>query len=46
MAGVPALVDAGITDFKAFLRLSDSVDEAAETLEPLVGAFRATVGRT
>lgn len=46
MAGLPALVDAGITDFKAFLRLSGSQDEAVATLEPLVGAFRATVGRT
>ncbi len=45
MAGVPALVDAGITDFKAFLRLSGSLDEAVATLEPLVDAFRATVGR-
>ncbi len=45
MAGVPALVDAGITDFKVPMRLSGNYDETVEQLTPIVAAFRQAVGR-
>ena len=44
MAGVPPLVERGVTDFKAFVRLSAGPDAEAEAeaeLAPLVNAFRA-----
>jgi len=43
--GVPARVAAGVTDFRAALRVPDDTDQAAEQLGPLVAAFRAAVGR-
>lgn len=46
MAGVQPLVQAGITDFKAFVRLGGGHDQTIEDLAPLVQAFRAAVGRT
>lgn len=46
MAGVPPLAEAGITDFKAFVRLGGGHDQTVEELTPLVHAFRAAVGRT
>ena len=45
MAAVPPLVDAGITDFKAFVRLGGGHDQTVEELAPLVTAFRQAVGR-
>ena len=45
MAQVPPLVDAGITDFRAQLRIPDDLDAATEHLAEVVGAFRAAVGR-
>ncbi len=45
MARVPDLVAAGITDFRAPLRIPDDASAAAEQLGGLVAAFRATVGR-
>lgn len=46
MAGVAPLVDAGITDFKAFVRLTGGHDETVDQLTPLVQAFRSAVGRS
>ena len=46
MAGVPPLAEAGITDFKAFVRLGGGHDQTVEELTPLVDAFRTAVGRT
>jgi hypothetical protein len=46
MAAVPALVDAGITDFRAHVRTPEDPGEALEFLSGLVAAFRETVGRT
>ena len=46
MAGVQPLVDAGITDFKAFVRLTGGHDQTVEDLSPLVQAFRSAVGRS
>ena len=45
MAALPPLVDAGITDFKAFVRLGGGHDQTVEELAPLVTAFRQAVGR-
>lgn len=45
MSGVPALVEAGVTDFRAMLRIPRDHNEAIETLSPIVQAFRAAVGR-
>ena len=42
----PTLAEAGITDFKAFVRLGGGHDQTVEELTPLVDAFRAAVGRT
>jgi probable F420-dependent oxidoreductase len=39
-AGVPALVAAGVTDFRFSVSLSADRDQVAETLSSLVGAFR------
>lgn len=46
MSGVEPLVEAGITDFKAFVRLSGGHDQTVEELVPLARAFRAAVGRS
>ena len=45
MAPVPALLEAGVTDFRLGLRLRPDADDAEERLRSLVDAFRATVGR-
>jgi probable F420-dependent oxidoreductase len=45
MAGVAPLAAAGVTDFRAALRLPDDVDDATEELSRVVTAFRAAVGR-
>lgn len=46
MAGVPALVEAGITDLRAYVAIPTDYDEAVETLTPFVERFRETVGRS
>jgi hypothetical protein len=46
MADVPAQVEAGITDFTAYLQLPDDRATAHAQLSELVAAFRATVGRS
>jgi probable F420-dependent oxidoreductase len=40
MAAVPDLAAAGVTDFRALLRVPDEPDAALELLAPLVAAFR------
>jgi probable F420-dependent oxidoreductase len=45
MEGVPALVAAGITDFRVPLRIPDGDAAAADLLGPIVGGFRRAVGR-
>jgi len=45
MEPVPGLVAAGVTDFRAGLRIPDDPGAAADQLGPLVTAFRAAVGR-
>ncbi len=40
MAGVPSLVEAGVTDFRAHLPVPDSYDGTVEVLHELVTAFR------
>ncbi|MCB0994943.1 MAG: hypothetical protein KDB21_07615, partial [Acidimicrobiales bacterium] len=45
MAAVPALAEAGVTDFRAYLPLSDDPAEAEDQLSPVVAAFRQAVGR-
>jgi probable F420-dependent oxidoreductase len=45
MQPVPALVEAGVTDFRAGVRLGDSYQENVETLIGLVESFRVTTGR-
>jgi probable F420-dependent oxidoreductase len=44
MAGVPALVEGGITDFRAYVAIPAGVDAATESLSELVQRFRACVG--
>jgi probable F420-dependent oxidoreductase len=46
MDGVPALVDAGITDFRLNMAIPKEYDAATEALAEVVSAFRSTVGRT
>ena len=46
MADVPEQVEAGITDFTAYLQLPDDRAAAHAQLSELVAAFRATVGRS
>jgi probable F420-dependent oxidoreductase len=41
MEGVPALIEAGVTDFRAHLRLLDDQQAATERLAEVVQAFRA-----
>lgn len=45
MASVPALVEAGVTDFAAGVQLLDDPAASAGQLHELVHAFRTTVGR-
>jgi probable F420-dependent oxidoreductase len=45
MDGVPALVDIGVTDFRANLPIPRARDAAAEYLADVVGRFRRAVGR-
>jgi probable F420-dependent oxidoreductase len=40
MSGVPALVDGGITDFRAYIAIPSGVDAATECLGQVVDAFR------
>jgi probable F420-dependent oxidoreductase len=44
MAGVPALIGGGITDFRAYVAIPDGVEAATDYLADVVGAFRACVG--
>jgi probable F420-dependent oxidoreductase len=46
MEQVPALVDIGITDFRAGLPIPPEQDAAIASLSDAVGAFRSAVGRT
>ena len=45
MDGVPALVEAGITDFRAQLAIPDDLSAATDYLTGVVAAFRKVVGR-
>jgi probable F420-dependent oxidoreductase len=45
MAGVPALVEAGVTDFRSNVALPSDRAAALDKLRGVVNAFRATVGR-
>jgi hypothetical protein len=45
MGEVPALVEAGITEFVAPLRVPPEREEAEEMLRPVVVAFREATGR-
>ena len=45
MAGVPALVKAGVTDFRVYLRPEGDRKAAIDRLAAIVEAFRAAVGR-
>jgi probable F420-dependent oxidoreductase len=46
MDQVPALVEAGVTDFRIGLRIPDDHQAATDTLSELVAAFRKVVGRS
>jgi probable F420-dependent oxidoreductase len=45
MDAVPALVDIGVTDFRAALPIPDGLEPATDSLSTVVAAFRSTVGR-
>jgi probable F420-dependent oxidoreductase len=45
MGGVPALVEAGVTDFRVYLRPLAGEQAAADRLATIVEAFRGAVGR-
>ena len=45
MAAVPPLVEAGATDFRAFLRIANDAPDAQERIAEMVGHFRAVTGR-
>jgi hypothetical protein len=45
MAPVPAMVEAGITDFRITLNLANEFAACQDMLSPLVQAFRKAVGR-
>ncbi len=45
MENLPPLVEAGITDFRAPVRVAEDRQRAEEELGPLIAAFRAAVGR-
>lgn len=46
MDQVPALVEAGVTDFRIGLRVPDDPQAATDTLSEVVTAFRKVVGRS
>jgi probable F420-dependent oxidoreductase len=46
MGGVPALVEAGVTDVRMRLSVPDDPAEAADRLGEIVAAFRTAAGRT
>lgn len=46
MEAVGPLVEAGVTDFRANLSLSNDPSEAEDQLAPVVSAFRSAVGRS
>ena len=46
MEGVPALVEAGVTDFTGLLPVPAGQEAAEAALRPVVAAFREAVGRT
>jgi hypothetical protein len=41
MARIPELVEAGVTDFRAFVNPPEAYDDAVAYLRPIVEAFRA-----
>ena len=45
MAGVPALAEAGITDFRLNGAIPAERAAAVDMLSPIVSAFRSAVGR-
>ncbi|MGI9600438.1 MAG: TIGR03619 family F420-dependent LLM class oxidoreductase [Acidimicrobiales bacterium] len=45
VAAVPAMVEAGITDFRAYVPIPADTEQALDQLGPLVESFRAAVGR-
>ena len=45
MEGVPAFVDAGVTDFRATMKVPEERAALEDYLSKVVGGFRATVGR-
>jgi hypothetical protein len=45
MGRLPLLVEAGVTDFRAYLPIPDSYDGAAEYLREVVVAFREATDR-
>jgi alkanesulfonate monooxygenase SsuD/methylene tetrahydromethanopterin reductase-like flavin-dependent oxidoreductase (luciferase family) len=46
MESVAGMVDAGITDFKMYARLSGGYQQTLDELSPIVTAFRDQVGRS
>ena len=45
MEGVPPMVEAGVTDFRAYLQIPSDPNAAQDYLSGVVEAFRKTVGR-
>jgi probable F420-dependent oxidoreductase len=45
MDGVPALVDAGVTDFRAAVSIPGDREVALERMRAITSAFRTTIGR-
>ena len=45
MEAVPAMVQAGVTDFRAYLPIPDDPSAAEDYLSGIVAAFRKAVGR-
>jgi hypothetical protein len=43
MANVPQLVAAGVTDFRVFVMVPETFDEALASLSPIVEAFQVSV---
>jgi hypothetical protein len=43
MADVPQLVAAGVTDFRAFVKVPETFDEARASLSEIVDVFQAAV---
>jgi hypothetical protein len=46
MAGVPALAEAGVTDFRAPVSITLKPSVTADYLAEMVAAFRQAVGRS